>query len=136
MEYSSLESLINEHADQFIWNRIIEHVVNVTKKYVINTQEEYLAIYHWTLDDLKEKFPEEYEYVTTKQAFTFKDICSAIHDGMQLHAYACRNNQAYRYVMLDEEDYKEGSKYYERWEHRFDNMKNIEKDKYKIWSKI
>lgn len=113
-----------------------------TKKFTILEQADSfkgavaLAIYHWTLDDLNEKFPEEYEYVTTKESFTFKDICFVIYEGMQLHAFACRNNQSYRYVMLDEEDYIEGSRYYDRWKHHFDNMKNIEKDKYKIWNKF
>lgn len=112
----SIKYHINDKLNYFIWRRVIERAVNVTKKLVINTQEEFMNLYKLTVDDLKKLYPEEYKYVTEQEAFTFEDIQDALKDGINIHAYACRTNQEHRYVFLDEEDYTEDSKYYKRWE--------------------
>ncbi len=125
---------INNNLNGFIWKKVIERAVNVTKRIVINTEEDYLNLYKLTIDDIKSKYPEEYEYVTTKEVFTFEDIQNALQEGINIHAYSCRTNQEYRYVMLDEEDYTEDSKYYKRWENHENKFEDH--DTPKLYSKF
>ena len=105
-------------------------------KFEVKSQDDYVNIFKMTLDDVKEKFPNEYEAVLSHEhrVFTFDQMIDMFREGMQLHAYLCRTNQLFKYHCLDEDDYKEGSKYRDR----YDNHKEItefvdEKPKYNVW---
>ena len=53
----SVKYHLNDRLNYFIWRRVIERAANVTKKLVVNTQEEFMNLYKLTVDDLKKLYP-------------------------------------------------------------------------------
>lgn len=123
---------INHHFDHILWAMTINEAIANGKL------EPSLDLYHTSLDEIKERFPEEYNKVLTQPVFTFEHLKDSFERGIQLHAYICRTNQERYYVCMSEEEYK-GSKYEKMFEEKLGDgggIDNIEKDRYKIIDKI